>query len=731
MNEDGDPRFGDDAPKKSPTDDQLNYAPFAQRIADAIVRLDAPGGYVIGLHGKWGSGKSTVLNFVQGYLAEHNARNSENRITTIEFRPWLIAGDHDVIAAYFKVLSEALGSPTKKRWRHAPLRLFRKDKSRLLFDAATKMSLAVLDPSGTALASTLALTAADTAGQLSKQMHESPSLQKAYEEFRKKLRDSDQRFLVLIDDIDRLKNEDVKSIMQMVKSVGQLPNVVYLLAYDREIVWAAFGRNPIRAEPSFAEKIVQQELQLPLPSQTSLLNMLFAELSFLFEGIDGSLRWGYILQDGLHRWIRSPRDVIRLSNAVKFSWPALKGEIDPRDLLAMEGLRLFDFKVFEWLRDHRDYLFTKGRFQFANEGLKAQTARSLQKTVSEAEWSQIRPLLIQIFPQIPRDPDDVLSVNRADPDEIRKQRGVGSEAGFDSYFGLYPSPNAIPLATLKELVSGDQTTKSIEDCLRDFLKRKNSQDTPLIGELLYELLIRYQGASPTQPKQELLDALFAVGDELIDIDYWPGEDALNLRVLIDALIREMLCRWGPNEAGMRLVEAFEGVDSPAFLADVYVSRGRELGVFPADSRDDCPIREGDFEQLGQTLVAKIHAAFNNKSLHQAPYYYNIARAWGHLVNSEEPRSWLMQGVVQSDKFMAKACHGLVGTHWGGTGKHRFEMMEQPDSEFYDIETLRAAGRAHQNSETLTDDERYRIAAVTRGCEKLLTNNDRHGTNQTT
>jgi hypothetical protein len=58
-----------------------------------------------------------------------------------------------------------------------------------------------------------------------------------------------------------------------------------------------------------------------------------------------------------------PRDVLRLANAVKFSWPTLEGEIDPVDLLAMEGLRLFDTQAFNWIRDNRDFLFRDGHYQ--------------------------------------------------------------------------------------------------------------------------------------------------------------------------------------------------------------------------------------------------------------------------------------------------------------------------------------------------------------------------------
>ena len=712
--------FGDDAPKESLSDDRLNYAPFAQRIAHAIAGLDAAGGYVIGLHGKWGSGKSTALNFVLEYLRQHHNAHRENRVIPIEFRPWLIAGHHDLIAAYFKVLSEALDGRTQSQGRLSRLwQRLKPEKTSDLVVAAIKLSLAMAEPTGTALVGRLAGAAASTANELSERIRKSPSLQKAYETLHDKLRESGQRYVVLIDDIDRLSADDIRSVMRMVKSVGQLPNVIYLLAYDREIVWRSFGRDAIRAEPSFVEKIVQQELQLPVASQSALLAMLDEELSFFPKDIENSLRWEHIKQDGVRRWIRSPRDVVRLSNAVKFCWAALEGAFDPQDLLAMEGLRLFDFEVFEWLRDQRDYLFTKRRFQLAEDDFKEQTAMSLQQTVSEEKWSQIRPLVIQLFPQMSRDLKDTFSVSGLDKDDAQKRRGIGSQAGFDSYFGLYPSPDAVPLAVVSRLVSGEADSDEIEACFREFLRRKNTLGDPLVEGLLHELLIRFRGVRPARPQPALLDALFAVGEEIISIDYSPGRTGNPVRVVADLLIREMLSRWGLDYAGPRLKKAFEESDSPGFLADIYVSRARELGAIEPTSTNQCPITGHDFDELGEVLIRKIKVSRNDGSLDRAPYYYNVARAWGHLETAEEPKTWLMNGVLESGTFLAKTCFGLVGTSTDVGGGRMFEMMREPDPEFYSVETLRDACAVHQNGAALGGEQQDMIAAVARGCQNIL------------
>ena len=55
-----------DTPGRDPErDDQLGYAPFAKHLARAVARVTPTNGLVIGLYGPWGSGKTTVLNFVE------------------------------------------------------------------------------------------------------------------------------------------------------------------------------------------------------------------------------------------------------------------------------------------------------------------------------------------------------------------------------------------------------------------------------------------------------------------------------------------------------------------------------------------------------------------------------------------------------------------------------------------------------------------------------------------
>ena len=392
--------LGDDAPKTEPKDDRLGYARFAENIAKTVVSLRAPCGYVIGIHGAWGSGKSTVLNFVANYLRTLNSKSSDTPLVHIDFRPWIVTGHHDLMAAFFKVLSEHLGpKKTGSRVWFEKNREVVSNASNSLVDAAATVAITI-DPSAGVMSRVAGNVVKKSLGTVIDRFVEEPSLQKAYGDLRILLEDSGKRFLVTIDDIDRLEDAEVRSIMRMVKSMGQLPNVIYLLSYDRDIVWNILDNSVKRVGFSFGEKIIQQELELPKPSRNTLLQMLDQEIAFLVGDTENSFRWEMVLRDGVHRWIRSPRDVVRLSNAVKFSWPALCDEIDPQDLLGIEGLRLFDPEAFTWIRDNRDFLFNDGRFNLSEDGSKKEVVEYLKQRIPEGERSQVLRVITVLFPQL-------------------------------------------------------------------------------------------------------------------------------------------------------------------------------------------------------------------------------------------------------------------------------------------------------------------------------------------
>lgn len=92
-----------DKPVTRPEDDRLGFAPVAQHLADAIVGLPAAAGFVFGVEGRWGSGKSTLISLTKTALQSRGADAPE----TIDFSPWLVGNREDLLRSMFAELANA------------------------------------------------------------------------------------------------------------------------------------------------------------------------------------------------------------------------------------------------------------------------------------------------------------------------------------------------------------------------------------------------------------------------------------------------------------------------------------------------------------------------------------------------------------------------------------------------------------------------------------------------
>lgn len=712
--------LGDDLPKENPWQhDLLGYAPFAKMLFKAVSELDAPNGYVIGLQGRWGLGKSTTINFVKAYINKYNEEldDQSDRIGFIDFRPWIIAGHQDLTGSFFKVLTENLGSKDNwwmRKWKGA-LRATRGPTDTLI-DALATLGMAV-DPTRVGAGFAAAMAKKSINGMIGRFLDE-PSVQLAYQTLKQQLGKSKKRIIVAIDDLDRLEDQEIRSIMQMVKTVGQLPYVVYILSYDRQIVWRALDGGEPRNGPKYAEKIVQQEIELPQPQRRALLAILDREIAFLLSAYDRTSRWDYIVRDGIHRWITSPRDVLRLANAIKMAWPTFKNEIDGQDLLAIEGLKLFDQGAFNWIRDSRDFLFSEGRFMMAGDEVKVAEVEKLKRRFSDSDrLPQILGVLSILFPGSAKWLDQK-SIGGESYEETVKRRGIGSKDGYDTYFGWGLPKDSISKSVIDSLLSNLDDVKTITATLKHYLSRFNSKGEPMIAPLLDELRIRYRGRDPAKPSQALLDALFSVGEEILSIDWEPPFLSLGPRAQIRFLIRNMLETWQKGEAGTRLVEAFEKAGSAAFCATVFVDMGRSIGIFRSESGDSPLIDKDAFEKLGLVLLPKILAAASDGNLLAAPYYFDITRAWAYLAMPAEAKGWLAAGMQDSADFMVKVGQGLTA-HTVGTPSRTYSMRNRPEAELFDLDVLIEAGKKHLNTGRLDGDQRRMLEAIVNGSQRIL------------
>ncbi|MGA9100279.1 MAG: P-loop NTPase fold protein, partial [Methanotrichaceae archaeon] len=251
--------YSDDNPLSDPTYDPLGSAPFSRLIAQSISRIHPKNGIVIAINGPWGSGKSTVLNFVLHYLQNDFA---DPNVEVIRFNPWWFPGREDLTHLLISLIRIRLGDKG-----HEDLKNRLADLSELV--------------------SKIPIVPGIEAGEfIAKKLRDQPDLVSLKDRIDELLRSSGKRILVIIDDIDRLTPEEICDLFRTVKAAGNFPNVIYLLAFDTGIVVKSLEREliPHEAGKDYLEKIVQVPFSLPLPDKIALRDLLTGKLNEIIAG---------------------------------------------------------------------------------------------------------------------------------------------------------------------------------------------------------------------------------------------------------------------------------------------------------------------------------------------------------------------------------------------------------------------------------------------------------------
>lgn len=170
------------------------------------------------------------------------------------------------------------------------------------------------------------------------------------------LRKFDRPIIVFIDDIDRLFPLEVFEMIRIIKAVGGLPHLGYVVAWDSMYVSSALDTLGVPQATSYLDKIVQ--VRMPLPSLS-----LVARRKLINDALDGldpealrqrfrnqDDRLGSLYHSGLRDLLNQPRDIARVFNAVRMMEPLLRDEIVFADILGLAALSVKAPAVFDLIR---------------------------------------------------------------------------------------------------------------------------------------------------------------------------------------------------------------------------------------------------------------------------------------------------------------------------------------------------------------------------------------------
>lgn len=330
-----------DNPIEHIVDDKFGREPIVGLIVDSINALVSADHtcMVYGIYGKWGEGKTSLMNFVKERLL---SQGEDDGINIVEFNPWLVNNDEALLREFFTTIM----SDPEQKIKDA----FKKYGSLAIYASKTIVN-AVVPSLGSRIAELLGV-AKDTI------LNQDATLGDLKKKASEAIKDSGRHLVIIIDDVDRLDKEELHSVLRLIRQVADFDNCIYIVAMDVDMVAKSIsdyhGSGSVQDGRKFLDKIVQVPITLPQISSVDMLKFISQELALSFD--DLLVEQVEEITEVLIPFIGTYRDLKRYCNQMKFVYPHLKGEVNTKDLFLLEAIKMVNAEAYQRIHDYRPQL---------------------------------------------------------------------------------------------------------------------------------------------------------------------------------------------------------------------------------------------------------------------------------------------------------------------------------------------------------------------------------------
>ena len=723
-----------DKPIETERDDFLSRKRFSQHLGKALLDWKESESLVIAIYGEWGSGKSSVINLA---IESIEKSSHENKLTIIGFNPWAFSEEDSLSEHFFTEIAKELEikKDSKKDKKIAEKLKFYASllslapeknliasllsKPLLYFGLAGILGIQI--PNWLNIQSNWVRNSLFIGGSLlvllgllkahliklasvfeRKGEYYSKSVSEVKREIKKELSDRNKKLLIMIDDIDRLNQSEIRQIFRLIRVNADFPNTIYLLAFDRTIVEKNLEEQVGVSGKDYLDKIVQVNFDVPFAKPSKISKFLFKELDRILSVLPESAEkyfdqddpyWRNIYNSGFKNFFKNLRDVKRFASSLEFNisqmYQGKVMEVNPIDFMAVEAIRGFAPDFYFFMRDKKA-LFTSternDRMSRDNNPRKEEIEGALNQ-LSKRKKKSVLELLKRLFPQI----EGIFQYGNSTygpewQSGWSKNLRICATKNYDSYFTLIPGgeENELSQFEIEEILSRTASAESLEKILREYMEKKK------IRKVLEKIqdFTSDQKRIPQDNAKNVVKALFNISDDLPEdkIGMWDyGVDMEPMRIIYQLLKRET----DKNKNFTLLKDAIQsskGLFGPVEKISLESSK-KEKGK---DS-DELLVPEGKIKELKELCLEKINEVNIDDLLKKRNFLYILYRQkeWGEEDNwrefIEEIKNDTQKFLTFLTKFVSEYRKQTIGDY-GVSIEKMFNFKSLSD--FFDLDEIK-------------------------------------------
>lgn len=721
-----------DRPVSKLDEDRLDRSGYARAIARSISTWKGDESLVLALYGGWGDGKSSVLGMVVDALRQDEAGCP----LIVEFNPWEWAGQNQLAQVFFEEIGKQIaeegtarsaphaqetgsrmralgkylsfGASLAKVAKYAPVlaRALNSVAGTPESQAQIEGTIAAVEPYADTVAQA-GSAALEEAAKISEQGAEAGGQSTTKESLRNvkaalaaDLKKLGKNVLVVLDDVDRLAADEIRLLFQLVKANSDFPNLIFLLAFQRDIVEAALEKTiGTGSGRDYLEKIVQVPLNLPEIQRPLLERFLSDRLGDLLkrrdlESVFDWPRFKELWASGLSVYFQNLRDVLRFLGTFEFQIGVFTSpvEFNAVDLFALETLRLFEANLYRQIVVSRPLLlpgdFTQIHYDVEKLDLSKPWADAISQVVNlgkPANPDAGKALLEALFPT------EFFACGWKAPERLRgiqREARVAHPSFFSRYFSLCVPQGDVSQVELMGLKGAMGTPD-------DFKHRLVALDRSGLALAALDRLLAYAEAFNPESAEPFALALYDTADVLVgkySECLWTGLAAVSC-----SLVDEHLAKVNSQAKRFSILkDVFEkttGVYLPACQAKREWTRVEEFKKKDEPrgfSRKDCAVLEDEqLNQLASICLKRFSEAAKSGVLKTHPCLNEVLSLWwAWSRGSNEPKDYFRE-LSETDDGLLVLLERFLGKRVGGESRFVDRLFDRGLSDFEPLADVNA------------------------------------------
>lgn len=630
-----------DRPILKKEQDRLGRAVFAKYLARCIVDHTSTESLVIGLYGGWGTGKTSIINLTLEELRYASSNMfDEERPVLLNFSPWSYSGQNELIYSFFRRLSSEMRAAE-----------YFENSDEIIYLLELYISFFTHKPIPLALRPTYSWITKIFRGKKVKEKsfgwESGRDLTTVKAELNQLLSKQKHKFIIFIDNIARLKDDEINQIFQMIKSIGDFSNTVYVLSMDKEYVIKVINKLHWDEGADYLEKLVQLPFEVPPISKQDIEVLLLDRLKNIIDFVPENRwdpdYWADIYYSTLKFFFENCRDITRYINTLSFSYIFVKDVVNPVDFFAITALEVFEPQVFNGVRENKDLFadLAEHVLKFDKEKLAEDKMRCdeiLSRSKSTPRAILLR-LLIRLFPRLRSIYESDLSFFHSEA-IARKNKRICTFDLFDIYFRFTISSDYFSEFEMNAVLGSAHDEKGFALSLL----RLNQDD-----RILKFLDIMDSNGVFTLPKNDIANVISALIDSG---DLFPqglsSQLQFNTAMRIHRILHQLFRRYDKNEERFNaLLEAIKKtVNSIYTTVHELNEQGRQHNeqedtYVPAEQRD---FTYEQMQDLQKIAVEKIIFWAGNGRLIEHPQLIPLLYAWKSWGDEEQCKNYVASAI---------------------------------------------------------------------------------------